>query len=173
MNKEEHRKLFKNRLKLISKRKKEEVSLRLLNIFDDLKNKSVLSFASMKTEIDLWPLNLKLAANGNLFLPKVFEDKLKIYKVTNISSLKKSTIGILEPNSTLSHETLINEIDIVLVPGLAFDKKNNRLGYGKGFYDRLLTKFKGEKIGICFKEQVNESIPVEPHDQKVDQLLSF
>jgi len=173
MNKEWYRKLFKNKLKLISERNKEDASLRLLNIFDNLKDKNVLSFASMKTEINLWPLNQKLATNGNLFLPKVFKDEIKIYKVTNISNLKKSSIGILEPNITSNNETLLNEIDIVLVPGLAFDKKNNRLGYGKGFYDRFLNKFKGKKIGICFKEQVSESIPVESHDQKVDQLLFF
>jgi len=173
MNKTEYRKSMRSKLKLISERRKEDTSLSLLNTFKNFKNKNILSFASMKTEVNLWPLNQKLLASNNLFLPKVSEKILKIYKVKNISSLKKSQFGILEPDSVLCEEADLNEIDIVLVPGLAFDKENNRLGYGRGFYDRLLYKFKGEKIGICFKEQLHMSIPVESHDQKIDQLLSF
>jgi len=173
MSKIEYRKSMVDKLKLVSEKKKEEASLNILNHFKDLKNKNVLSFASMKTEINLWPLNRKLLDSNNLFLPKVSKNNLKIYSVKDISLLKKSTLGILEPDSSFCKESDLDKIDIILVPGLAFDKKNNRLGYGRGFYDRLLGKFHGSKIGICFKEQLYTSIPIESHDQKVDQLLSF
>lgn len=62
--------------------------------------------------------------------------------------------------------------DILLIPGLGFTAVGDRLGRGKGFYDKYLEKFKGQKIGICFQEQIFESIPTERHDQFVDYVVT-
>ena len=62
--------------------------------------------------------------------------------------------------------------DIVLVPGLAFNAQGERLGRGKGFYDRYLKQYQGLKIGICLKEQLIDSIPTEQHDVKMDLIIT-
>ncbi|HQG08910.1 MAG TPA: 5-formyltetrahydrofolate cyclo-ligase, partial [Dysgonamonadaceae bacterium] len=65
-----------------------------------------------------------------------------------------------------------DSIDLIIVPGVAFDRKLNRLGRGKGYYDRLLSQLKSPKIGICFDFQLLESIPVEDWDIKMDMIVA-
>lgn len=62
--------------------------------------------------------------------------------------------------------------DAILVPGQGFTRRGNRLGRGKGYYDKYLKDFKGPKIGICFVEQIQEEIPFEEHDEKVDVIVT-
>lgn len=65
-----------------------------------------------------------------------------------------------------------NEIDLIIVPGVAFDRQRNRLGRGKGFYDRLLSTLNVPKIGISYDFQLKDQIPVEPFDRKMDLIIT-
>ena len=85
----------------------------------------------------------------------------------------KSRLGILEP---LREKKTVNtdEIDLVIVPGLAFDKSGNRLGHGKGYYDRYLERC-GENvffIGIAYDFQVLDTIPADAHDIKMNMIVT-
>jgi len=173
MTKHECRELIKYRLQLLSKQRREEAVSKLLKKLSQIKNKNILSFASMKDEINLWPLNQVLLKKNNLYLPKVYKNELKIHQITTLHNLKKSILGVLEPDSSTCSSTSLDKIDIALIPALAFDYQNNRIGYGKGFYDRLLDKFSKDKVGICFNEQILPKIPVKSHDKKVDYFFSF
>ena len=64
------------------------------------------------------------------------------------------------------------KIDLIIVPGVGFDQNNNRLGYGKGFYDHFLKNKNIFKIGICFKEQLLDEIPVNEYDIKMDLIIT-
>lgn len=64
------------------------------------------------------------------------------------------------------------ELDLILVPAMAFDLRGNRLGHGGGHYDRLLAQVKGYRLGLAFNEQVVEALPSEPHDQPVQAILT-
>jgi 5-formyltetrahydrofolate cyclo-ligase len=66
------------------------------------------------------------------------------------------------------------EIDLILIPGLAFTRKGERLGRGGGYYDRFLARvgLRAVKLGICFKEQLLEELPIESHDARVDRVLA-
>jgi 5-formyltetrahydrofolate cyclo-ligase len=68
----------------------------------------------------------------------------------------------------------LDEADCLIVPGVVFDKKNNRIGHGKGYYDRFLKRFGSQvlKIGLAFSFQVVSHIPVESHDEPVDRVLT-
>ena len=173
--KEVFRKLFKFTRAGLSTQRREEAMGKLvveLDIF--LKNRNrVLSFASSPREINLWPLNHKLALENRLYLPKVEGTDLKIYKVEDLSSqLYFSSHNILEPVTERCQESPVEEIDCILVPGLGFDRYLMRIGYGKGHYDRLLKKTTCLKIGIGFREQLTEHpLPTENHDQKLDHLI--
>ena len=62
--------------------------------------------------------------------------------------------------------------EVILVPGLAFSEKGERLGRGKGFYDKYLSQYRGIKIGICFSEQLIENLPSEKHDETLDYIVT-
>lgn len=127
----------------------------------------VLSFASFHTEIDLWSLNLKLAEEERLVLPKVEGAFLYLYSVKSLQHLQSNRWGILEPDPLCCTAVDPADIGLVLVPGLGFNPTNNhRLGYGKGFYDRLLPTFspKTECIGVGFREQRLDKLPFDLWD---------
>ena len=93
--------------------------------------------------------------------------ELRVYAPAHLSP---GSFGILEP-ATGSLFTDYDRIDLAVVPGMAFDRKGNRLGRGKGFYDRLLPLLKAPKAGICFPFQLVEAVPVEPFDTPMDYVI--
>lgn len=136
----------------------------------------ILSFPSFGSEIDLWPLNQELAHRGRLVLPRISGKDLILYQVDHLTHLEPHTWGQLEPVPSLCRQVDLNLIEIVLVPGLAFDlNTKHRLGYGGGHYDRLLaTGLPGlQKWGVGFREQAMDGLPSEAHDIVMDEILVF
>lgn len=109
-----------------------------------------------------------------LYLPVVEGDDLRLLPYLGNDRLKTGSFGILEPTEEASPtpETTAGTLDLIIVPGIAFDRKNNRLGRGKGYYDRLLSEWKTPKIGICFDFQLFDEIPAEPFDRKMNLVIS-
>lgn len=179
--KEEIREHYRSIRSSLSDDRKNEASKACFTFFSSSFTEPVqiLSFASKISEINLWLLNELLASKGQLILPKVNEDSLEIYKVVDCSSLIKSSFSILEPNPSTCKKANWNEITIVLVPGLCFDKNFARIGYGKGHYDRLLPKIRkaNPKVsiwGIGFKELFsNTDLEMESHDAPLDKIFLF
>ena len=141
------------------------------------KNSSlVLSFASFGFEIDLWPFNHTLANEERLVLP-VIEDgqELKLYIVKNLEDLTLHPKGMLQPIEKKCPQVPLSAIEMALIPGLGFDRTSKyRLGYGKGYYDRLLANKNGTKAwGIGYREQSIENIPHDAHDIPMDDILLF
>ncbi|MDD4609008.1 MAG: 5-formyltetrahydrofolate cyclo-ligase [Bacteroidaceae bacterium] len=104
-----------------------------------------------------------------ILLPVVVGDILHLKQYVGKEAVKKSAYHILEP--TGEPFTALNQIELSCIPGVAFDKKGNRLGRGKGYYDKLLPNIAGLKWGICFDFQVRESLPHEEHDIQMDALF--
>jgi len=140
--------------------------------------RNVLSFASTNEEINLWPINIFLAMQKKLLLPRMEKNKeLSIYQVEDIKNtlIKNSKINILEPNPTFCKKFNPHDIFCAFIPGLIFDNFHHRLGYGMGCYDRFLGKFPYIKtIGIGFYEQKKqEKIPTNTFDIALDEILLF
>ena len=118
-------------------------------------------FASRLDEVDtsfFWTTGKRFT------FPKVVGDTLQFVEVNGLLELKKRTYDLLEP---VGKSELLP--DLILVPGLAFDRTCKRLGRGKGFYDRWLEKHPTvTTIGICFETQIVEDVPAESHDERVD-----
>lgn len=111
----------------------------------------------------------------NFYLPVVEGDDLRLVPYRGNNHLKAGSFGILEPIAEEIGPTdpiTPSTLDLIIVPGVAFDRKNNRLGRGKGYYDRLLAKLDIPKIGICFDFQLFDEIPAEPFDRKMNQVIS-
>lgn len=142
--------------------------------------KKVLFYVSFGSEVDTLKLISEELESGRFVaVPKVVKEKgtLTIHRITALSSLKPGVFGILEPERDCPTVD-VDEIDLVIVPGVAFDIHKNRLGYGKGYYDRLLANIKGLKpyetfaVALAYEEQIVDVIPTEPHDMKMDFIVT-
>ena len=132
-------------------------------------------FSPFKGEIDLWPVYRLWLSEHRLIFPKISGTTLSFHQIHKIEDLSPSIYSLLEPNSHLP-EVPLEEIFLILVPGLAFDNEYYRLGRGLGFYDRLLSLLPLEtpRVGIGYKEQLSPvPLPRAHHDQKVTDRLLF
>jgi 5-formyltetrahydrofolate cyclo-ligase len=137
--------------------------------------KCILSFASFGSEIDTSGINAFLARGGRLFLPKISKEHLSVFQVEDIKlQLVLHPFGFLEPNPQECTQIEASALDAILVPALGFDKKNHRLGYGKGFYDRFLRHYpKIPSFGVGFLEQYVPELPVTTSDSVLDKVYLF
>jgi len=178
LDKKALRKLFQSiRKEIVSDRRNEAISLAYFNFKTMISShKYILSYSSFQDEFCTKKINELIANNSQLVLPKVEGEQLKIYTVNNSNQLKINPWGIYEPDPSKCIEVSLDMISLVLVPGLAFDKNNHRIGYGKGFYDRFLCKLSKKTLcyGLGFKEQYSEKIiPVELTDIPLSKVLLF
>ena len=92
-------------------------------------------------------------------------------QINSFAELEEKKFGLPEPKS---HEkkVAVGEIDLVLVPGVAFDERGNRIGYGKGFFDRFLAGSKVTAVGLCFEQHLEKELPCEAHDCRVGKIVT-
>lgn len=137
--------------------------------------KSVLHFAPLPEEIDIWPLVEERWAEGKIVALPRFSTLTKDYTAAVVrdlaNDLRTGKLGIREPVASCP-EVPLNRVDLVLVPGVAFDLCGHRLGRGKGFYDRLLADARGTKCGVAFEEQLVAEVPIGPQDVLLDCLVT-
>jgi 5-formyltetrahydrofolate cyclo-ligase len=168
--------LILKRASLQSERRKRAEELLFLELSHlALSHDLILSFASFGTEIDLSSLNHFLATNNQLLLPRVEGDGLSVYRVKRPEKeLMAHPFGFLEPNPLFCERIPHDKISLILVPGLGFDPSYQRIGYGKGFYDRLLKMHPHiPTIGVGFREQMIASFPHDLHDIPLKSLRLF
>lgn len=173
--KKELRKLIREKKKHISLQEKKELSFPIFNMLEKeeifLSSKVVLLYWSMDDEVYTQDFVRKWYKEKTILLPCVEGDDLKLRQYLGDSSMKAGEqFGILEPIGTEFSQT--EQIDIMVIPGVAFDRQKNRMGRGRGFYDRLLKTVPATKIGICFDFQVVDNVPVEDFDVKMDLVIS-
>ena len=110
-----------------------------------------------------------------ILLPRVNGKDLDLYYIKDLSKdLVPGSFGIMEPIAAECIPASYKDIDLVLIPGVAFDRQMNRLGYGGGFYDKLLKILPADLpgIAIAFDLQIVDSIPVMAHDRKIDIIVT-
>lgn len=106
-----------------------------------------------------------------LIFPRMRGRQLDLVETASRDELLPGPFGILEPSG--DHTVAIGEVDLLVVPGVVFDRAGHRIGYGKGFYDRLLHGAEHAcKAGIAFDFQLVEALPVEAHDVRMDLLVT-
>jgi 5-formyltetrahydrofolate cyclo-ligase len=136
---------------------------------------TILFFAPLPDELDIWPvLELSMALCTNCALP-FFDAEKKTYGARLLKNLEGDIVTgkfcVREPAASCA-EIPLNQFDLILVPGMAFDLSGYRLGRGRGFYDRLLAEASGIKCGVCHDFQLLEKIPAEPHDATVNFIFT-
>ena len=117
-------------------------------------------------------------AGKRVVVPYCENGQLELFQLGSFDELEPATMGVLEPKPELRRrpDRKINptEPDLIIAPGLAFDRRGGRLGYGKGYYDRFLHQVRGDatKLAVCFECQLFAEIPVLPHDIRMDLVVT-
>jgi 5-formyltetrahydrofolate cyclo-ligase len=150
------------------------ITQKLLKIRIFKKAKVLMCYIALKGEVDTQGVIKQARKSGKIvtvpvckkdgaaILPCILDDKAK---------LRKGPYGVVEP--AVKTQVPLKDIDLVIVPGVAFDRKGNRLGRGKGFYDRFLKKINGrtETIGLAFRYQILPALPASSRDVKVKRVI--
>lgn len=152
----------------------EKIAQRLLESGLCGPGKYVLGYCSAGSEVETGGVIAALRDQGcEVLLPRMERERaLSTRLFRSGDALIRGSYGIEEP-SKHALQLPPQKIDVVLLPGLAFDRKGRRLGYGAGYYDRFLPRLRKDcvKIGLCFALQIFDEIPHEPHDVQVDYLV--
>lgn len=139
---------------------------KIIYLLNELKIKTIGIYYPLKYEINIFELII-LQPNLKFFLPKIINKEMKYCEYDIEDELKLNIFGILEP---VNNKLYVPEL--IIVPGLAFDLQNYRLGRGKGCFDQYIKAHKNLlTIGVCLQEQIVDNLPIEAHDQKLDFLV--
>jgi 5-formyltetrahydrofolate cyclo-ligase len=139
--------------------------------------KKVMLFASMGSEVDTKEMALRALEEGKrVALPVTHRETRQLIPgwITSWDELVPGVWGILEPDRSRLWLAPVDEIDLVVVPGVVFDRQGYRIGYGGGYYDRLLPRLRpgARRIGIAFAEQIVDAVPAREYDIPVDLVIT-
>lgn len=143
---------------------------KVINNKDILSSKTLLIYISINSEVDTIKIINYFLNTKNIAVPKVIDNNMYFCYITNLNDLTPGKYNIPEP----TNENIVTDFDnaICIVPGICYDKKNYRVGYGKGYYDRFLSKNKIKTIGLCYKECMIEKIDNDKYDYKIDEVIT-
>lgn len=173
----------KDMLRKTMRQKRDELSLReihqqtekclenLKEFSEYQKNQWIYTYMAIGSEVDtIFMISEFLKQGKRVAVPKVEKDEIAFYEIQTIKDCKPGLWGILEP---ISYQAPAEEKGLMLLPGLAFDKKGNRLGYGGGYYDKYLKKHENcVSVALAYELQILEEIPHEEHDKTVDYIIT-
>lgn len=136
---------------------------------------NILIYVSKEKEVNTIGLIRELLTKGkNVFVPYIDANKniLGISKIKSYQELKIGSFKILEPKEEFLRPSLIKDIDVIIIPGIAFDQRGNRIGYGWGYFDKLLEGSNALKIGIGYDFQIVDNVKQENHDIEMDLIIT-
>ncbi len=139
---------------------------------------TVLFYVSFRSEVSTRRMIEQAVSHGKKVLaPKVDRRRreLRLFEIKDLSAdLEAGYMNIYEPVEKRTREASPEEPDLVVMPGVGFDEKGNRLGYGGGYYDRLAMKLRSgiRLVALAFEEQMVDEVPSLSHDRKVDMIIT-
>ena len=166
------------RKNIIEKEIKSKIIFEKVINTEEYNNSKVIAFyKNLESEVDTTKMiEYSIKHKKTVVLPRTEKNELKFFKIDSLKKdlFEKSDFGIEEPIENNKKYIEYTDIDLIIVPGVGFDIYKNRLGFGKGYYDRLLKGRKIKNIAICFDDQVlkEETIPTNKYDVKVDKIIT-
>jgi 5-formyltetrahydrofolate cyclo-ligase len=130
---------------------------------------------SKSPEVDTYQIIRKAWEEGKqVVIPKCLPKKKEMVfrTLTKFNQLESVYYGLLEPIEAMTKEVSANEIDLIIVPGLAFTENGYRIGFGGGYYDRYLANYLGQTISLAFTPQLVAELPIEEHDIPVNKIIA-
>ena len=136
--------------------------------FIDAKN--IACYSPIGSEIDTHAIMLNILKQGkNLLLPRIIDNNIEFYIVSNLEKLEKGSFEIMEPKDSCEKA---KKIDCILIPTVGVSKLGVRLGYGYGYYDRFLSSTDAVKISLTYSKQIVKSIPSDSYDIKINWIVT-
>ena len=172
---EQIRRLRKEQSPAVAKQKSLAIWNRLISL-PEYRHETIAFYVSIarEREVDTIPMiSASVLQRKKVCVPKVVADGLKFFEINRIEyDLQVGSFGVLEPIG--NKEILPTEIELVIVPGVAFDEDGNRLGFGRGYYDRFLTRLRNRTpiIALAFDLQVIDKVPSTIGDAKVHKIIT-
>lgn len=157
--------------------KSARIGERLMRLESYQKSEVVFFYCSKDPEVQTRDLIGKAIQSGKKVALPLCEDKGRL-QVRSIKDLICDCVegpwGLMEPVIEKTQEVRVEDIEVFVIPGIAFDSKGHRIGWGKGYFDRFLKKLASDqlKIGLAFEVQLAPLLEIEPHDEKVDVLIT-
>lgn len=177
--KNELRLIYKEKRKAVSaeerQRRDSEICKRFISLCSYRFADIILMYSPLKSEIDVTEICIDALSKGKkVAFPRCLEKGNMVYHyVTSLSLLESGSYGIMEPPSDLPvYDKNIGGNAVCLIPALAYDSQGYRLGYGKGYYDRFLSDFKGVRAGIIYSDFISDSLPHGKYDLRSDLLVT-
>jgi phosphoribosylglycinamide formyltransferase-1 len=137
--------------------------------------KCILLYASKGSEVHTEGIiRSALSLGKRVALPVTNKERheLELYEVHSVDELAPGAFEIMEPEANAARKVEPDEVDLAVVPGVSFDQRGHRIGYGKGYYDKLLPKISGKKVGLAYEIQIVGRVPEDPHDVAVDMVVT-
>ena len=162
----------------MSERVVREKSLRIYRRLIDIPAyqlaRRIACYVSIKNEVDTRIVIQKAIGGGKLVgVPVTREDgDMDFQGIAGMSDLRPVHHGLREPIPDSQKVLLPHTIDLILVPGIAFDRFGYRIGSGGGYYDRFLARTEAVRIGLSYAFQIIDRVPAEPHDMKMDLIIT-
>ena len=150
--------------------KDNEIYKQIINNQNVLSAKIILIYISIKSEVDTSEIIKHFINSKKIAIPKIINNNMKFCYIKSLNELRPGKYNIPEP----INNNYVNDFDstICIVPGICYDKENFRVGYGKGYYDKFLSKHKIKTIGLCYKECLVEKIDTDKFDYKIDEVIT-
>ncbi len=152
-----------------------KIKNKLLNLWSVREAKAVLCYVSTEIEVDTREfINALLDMGKRVAVPRCEGEKsnMNFYYINSLDELESGSFGVDEPDPS-KHIMIGDTRDCVcIVPAFMFDKQGFRLGYGKGYYDRYLSRYKGSTIGICYSENLVDELFHGKYDRTVDMIIT-
>lgn len=156
-------------------RRSAAIRSRLFELEEYRRARTIHCYVSVKGEVDTRQLIERALRSGKRVVVPVVDPERRTLLHSEIASLDELTtgsFGLLEPKQEDLRSIRLPEIDLVIVPGVAFDAKGDRIGFGGGFYDHFLKDMRVPKISLAYEFQILERIPVSPHDVRMDKVVT-
>ncbi len=167
--------LIAKRKSVENKEQKDREICRRLTELEEYKNaKTVLLYAALPDEVNCDEvISAALSEGKKVALPKCLDKNghMKYYFITSTADLKAGSFSLREPDESCKEVTDFSS-SICVVPAVCFDKKNYRLGYGGGYYDRFLKNFFYISVGLCYNELIQENLPADEYDIPVSLVIT-
>lgn len=159
----------------LHKLKSDQIKKKLL-MEENVKNSKMIGITlSAFPEVETWGIIEDLWAQGkSVAVPKCHPTTrgMTFYEITSFEQLEVVYMKLKEPIPALTRKVDPSEIDLLIVPGVVFDMSGYRIGFGGGYYDRYLSRYKGSTISLAFDFQLNDSVPVQQFDLPVECILT-
>ncbi len=135
-----------------------------------INSQNIACYFPIGSEIDTHNIMLGvLEQDKKMLLPKITENNMEFYIVPDLEKLEKGRFDIMEPKDSCKKA---GNIDCILIPTIGISKSGDRLGYGRGYYDKFLSSTNAVKISLTYSKQIVKFVPSESHDIKIDLIIT-